>query len=81
MSERDVNAEGLEKSFASNVMGESMREVNVWILQSQYPFKDTHLSLSLGVYILTKGLIPLLEKIAEPRVVSLKPTTHWHHHW
>jgi hypothetical protein len=29
MSERDVNAEGLEKSFASNVMGESMREVNV----------------------------------------------------
>uniref|UniRef100_A0A8C8IG84 Flj13639 n=1 Tax=Oncorhynchus tshawytscha TaxID=74940 RepID=A0A8C8IG84_ONCTS len=44
MSERDVNAEGLEKSFASNVM---------------------------GVYILTRGLIPLLEKSAEPRVITV----------
>ncbi|KAM6969761.1 DHRS-12_like_SDR_c-like domain-containing protein [Aplochiton taeniatus] len=44
MSQRDVNAEGLEKSFASNV---------------------------LGVYILTKSLIPLLEKSADPRVITL----------
>ncbi|CAG6007900.1 unnamed protein product [Menidia menidia] len=42
MSQRDVNAEGLEKSFAINV---------------------------LGVYILTKSLIPLLEKSADPRVI------------
>ncbi|KAM9800963.1 DHRS-12_like_SDR_c-like domain-containing protein [Neosynchiropus ocellatus] len=44
MSERDVNAEGLEKSFATNV---------------------------LGVYILTKSLIPLLEKSADPRVITV----------
>nr|ACO09846.1 Retinol dehydrogenase 12 [Osmerus mordax] len=44
MTQREVNAEGLEKSFASNV---------------------------LGVYILTKALIPLLEKSADPRVVSV----------
>ncbi|XP_069003573.1 DHRS-12_like_SDR_c-like domain-containing protein isoform X1 [Embiotoca jacksoni] len=44
MSQRDVNAEGLEKSFATNV---------------------------LGVYILTKSLIPLLEKSADPRVISV----------
>ncbi|CAB1450703.1 unnamed protein product [Pleuronectes platessa] len=44
MGERDVNAEGLEKSFATNV---------------------------LGVYILTKSLIPLLEKSADPRVISV----------
>ncbi|XP_068441885.1 DHRS-12_like_SDR_c-like domain-containing protein [Clinocottus analis] len=44
MSQRDVNTEGLEKSFACNV---------------------------LGVYILTKGLIPLLEKSADPRVVTV----------
>ncbi|XP_034403993.1 DHRS-12_like_SDR_c-like domain-containing protein [Cyclopterus lumpus] len=44
MSQRDVNAEELEKSFASNV---------------------------LGVYILTKSLIPLLEKSADPRVVTV----------
>ncbi|XP_037534379.1 DHRS-12_like_SDR_c-like domain-containing protein [Nematolebias whitei] len=44
MSQRDVNAEGLEKSFAVNV---------------------------LGVYILTKSLIPLLEKSPEPRVISV----------
>ncbi|XP_062328660.1 DHRS-12_like_SDR_c-like domain-containing protein isoform X2 [Osmerus eperlanus] len=44
MTQREVNAEGLEKSFASNV---------------------------LGVYILTKALIPLLEKSAEPRVVTV----------
>ncbi|KAM8903868.1 DHRS-12_like_SDR_c-like domain-containing protein [Spinachia spinachia] len=44
MSQRDVNAEGLEKSFASNV---------------------------LGVYILTKGLIPLMEKSADPRVITV----------
>ncbi|XP_061637607.1 DHRS-12_like_SDR_c-like domain-containing protein [Phyllopteryx taeniolatus] len=44
MSQRDVNAEGLEKSFATNV---------------------------LGVYILTKSLIPLLEKSADPRVLTV----------
>ncbi|XP_056466705.1 DHRS-12_like_SDR_c-like domain-containing protein [Gadus chalcogrammus] len=44
MSQREENAEGLEKSFASNV---------------------------LGVYILTKSLIALLEKSAEPRVVTV----------
>uniref|UniRef100_A0A674NS99 Dehydrogenase/reductase 12-like a n=1 Tax=Takifugu rubripes TaxID=31033 RepID=A0A674NS99_TAKRU len=44
MSQRDVNAEGLEKSFATNV---------------------------LGVYILTKSLIPLLEKSADPRVITV----------
>uniref|UniRef100_A0A3Q3FTM3 Dehydrogenase/reductase 12-like a n=1 Tax=Labrus bergylta TaxID=56723 RepID=A0A3Q3FTM3_9LABR len=41
---RDVNTEGLEKSFATNV---------------------------LGVYILTKSLIPLLEKSADPRVITV----------
>ncbi|XP_010770212.1 dehydrogenase/reductase SDR family member 12-like, partial [Notothenia coriiceps] len=45
LSEREVNTEGLEKSFATNV---------------------------LGVYILTKSLIPLLEKSPDPRVVSLR---------
>ncbi|XP_061774837.1 DHRS-12_like_SDR_c-like domain-containing protein isoform X1 [Nerophis ophidion] len=44
MSQRDVNTEGLEKSFATNV---------------------------LGVYILIKGLIPLLEKSADPRVITV----------
>uniref|UniRef100_A0A3Q3W705 Uncharacterized protein n=1 Tax=Mola mola TaxID=94237 RepID=A0A3Q3W705_MOLML len=44
MSQRDINAEGLEKSFATNV---------------------------LGVYILTKSLIPLLEKSADPRVITV----------
>ncbi|XP_030236871.1 DHRS-12_like_SDR_c-like domain-containing protein [Gadus morhua] len=44
MSQREENTEGLEKSFASNV---------------------------LGVYILTKSLITLLEKSAEPRVVTV----------
>lgn len=29
----------------------------------------------LGVYILTKSLIPLLEKSADPRVVSLRDTS------
>uniref|UniRef100_A0A3P9GY42 Flj13639 n=1 Tax=Oryzias latipes TaxID=8090 RepID=A0A3P9GY42_ORYLA len=42
MSQRDVNAEGLEKSFAVNV---------------------------LGIYILTKSLVPLLEKSPDPRVI------------
>ncbi|XP_055022970.1 DHRS-12_like_SDR_c-like domain-containing protein isoform X1 [Boleophthalmus pectinirostris] len=44
MSQREVNAEGLEKSFATNV---------------------------LGVYILTKCLIPLIEKSADPRVITV----------
>lgn len=44
MSQREVNAEGLEKSFATNV---------------------------LGVYILTKSLIPLIEKSADPRVITV----------
>ncbi|XP_051935028.1 DHRS-12_like_SDR_c-like domain-containing protein [Hippocampus zosterae] len=44
MSQREVNAEGLEKGFATNV---------------------------LGVYILTKSLIPLLEKSADPRVITV----------
>uniref|UniRef100_A0A8C7Y871 Dehydrogenase/reductase 12-like a n=1 Tax=Oryzias sinensis TaxID=183150 RepID=A0A8C7Y871_9TELE len=44
MSQRDVNAEGLEKSFAVNV---------------------------LGIYILTKSLVPLLEKSPDPRVISV----------
>ncbi|TMS07350.1 Dehydrogenase/reductase SDR family member 12 [Larimichthys crocea] len=44
MSQRDVNAEGLEKSFATNV---------------------------LAIYILTKSLIPLLEKSADPRVITV----------
>ncbi|KAL2096297.1 hypothetical protein ACEWY4_008445 [Coilia grayii] len=44
MTKREVNAEGLEKSFASN---------------------------SLAVYILTKSLIPLLEKSPDPRVVTV----------
>lgn len=29
----------------------------------------------LGIYILTKSLIPLLEKSADPRVVSLRDTS------
>ncbi|KAJ4920189.1 hypothetical protein JOQ06_012512 [Pogonophryne albipinna] len=44
LSEREVNTEGLEKSFATNV---------------------------LGVYILTKSLIPLLEKSPDPRVITV----------
>lgn len=44
MSEREVNAEGLEKSFATNV---------------------------LGVFILTKSLIPLIEKSPDPRVITV----------
>ncbi|XP_034023709.1 LOW QUALITY PROTEIN: DHRS-12_like_SDR_c-like domain-containing protein [Thalassophryne amazonica] len=44
MSQKEVNAEGQEKSFATNV---------------------------LGVYILTKSLIPLLEKSADPRVITV----------
>lgn len=50
MSERDVNAEGLEKSFATNVMGESMTEVNVNTSVS-IPFeRHTSLSISRCVY-------------------------------
>ncbi|XP_030634649.1 DHRS-12_like_SDR_c-like domain-containing protein [Chanos chanos] len=44
MVKREVNAEGLEKSFACN---------------------------SLAVYILTKSLIPLLEKSPDPRVITV----------
>ncbi|KAI9528982.1 Dehydrogenase/reductase SDR member 12 [Dissostichus eleginoides] len=44
LSEREENTEGLEKSFATNV---------------------------LGVYILTKSLIPLLEKSPDPRVITV----------
>ncbi|CAL8350503.1 unnamed protein product [Lota lota] len=44
MSQREENTEGLEKSFATNV---------------------------LGVYILTKSLTALLEKSADPRVVTV----------
>ncbi|XP_062408369.1 DHRS-12_like_SDR_c-like domain-containing protein isoform X1 [Sardina pilchardus] len=44
MTKREVTADGLEKSFASN---------------------------SLAVYILTKSLIPLLEKSPDPRVVTV----------
>ncbi|XP_031429934.1 DHRS-12_like_SDR_c-like domain-containing protein isoform X2 [Clupea harengus] len=44
LTKREVNAEGLEKSFASN---------------------------SLAIYILTKSLIPLLEKSTDPRVVTV----------
>lgn len=51
MSERDVNAEGLEKSFATNVMGESMTEVNGNTSVSKpLPFKTPrkkHISLYL----------------------------------
>ncbi|XP_064159419.1 DHRS-12_like_SDR_c-like domain-containing protein [Anguilla rostrata] len=44
MNEREVNTDGLEKSFATN---------------------------TLGVYILTKSLIPLLEKSSDPRVITV----------
>lgn len=30
MSQRDVNAEGLEKSFAVNVLGKSKAEYEAW---------------------------------------------------
>lgn len=30
MSQREVNAEGLEKSFATNVLGESRESAEVW---------------------------------------------------
>uniref|UniRef100_A0A8D0ALA7 Dehydrogenase/reductase 12-like a n=1 Tax=Sander lucioperca TaxID=283035 RepID=A0A8D0ALA7_SANLU len=53
MSQRDTNAEGLEKSFASNVL-------------VMFCF-----CCPLGVYILTKSLIPLLEKSADPRVITV----------
>lgn len=67
MSQRDVNAEGLEKSFATNVLGESvsgrMGGKDEAVMKSSF-------SSPLGVYILTKSLVPLLEKSADPRVVS-----------
>ncbi|KAM9812212.1 DHRS-12_like_SDR_c-like domain-containing protein [Syngnathus typhle] len=44
MSQREVNTEGLEKAFATNV---------------------------LGIYILIKSLIPLLEKSADPKVITV----------
>ncbi|XP_061073414.1 DHRS-12_like_SDR_c-like domain-containing protein [Conger conger] len=44
VTQREVNSDGLEKSFATN---------------------------TLGVYILTKSLIPLLEKSSEPRVITV----------
>lgn len=68
MSQRDVNAEGLEKSFATNVLGESVSEQR-WEGKMRLVMKSSFSSL-LGVYILTKSLIPLLEKSADPRVVS-----------
>lgn len=68
MSQRDVNAEGLEKSFATNVLGESVSE-DGWEGKMRLVVKSSFSSL-LGVYILTKSLIPLLEKSADPRVVS-----------
>lgn len=80
MSQRDVNAEGLEKSFATNVLGES----NVWLrFEENINGKETWGLVMksvfyhpLGVYILTKSLIPLLEKSADPRVVSLRHTSY-----
>lgn len=71
MSQRDVNAEGLEKSFATNVLGESVSEER-WEGKTRLVMKRSFSSLP-GVYILTKSLIPLLEKSAEPRVVSPVP--------
>ncbi|KAG9348299.1 hypothetical protein JZ751_002034 [Albula glossodonta] len=44
VKQREVNADGLEKNFASN---------------------------TLGVYILTKSMIPLLEKSTDPRVITV----------
>ncbi|XP_076600525.1 dehydrogenase/reductase SDR family member 12 [Chaetodon auriga] len=44
MHKRELNAEGLEKNFATNTM---------------------------GVYILTQGLIPLLQKSRDPRVITV----------
>lgn len=69
MSQRDVNAEGLEKSFATNVLGESVSEEG-WEGGKEEAVTKPSFSSLLGVYILTKSLIPLLEKSADPRVVS-----------
>lgn len=69
MSQRDVNAEGLEKSFATNVLGESVSEEG-WEGGKEEAVTKPSFSSLLGVYILTKSLVPLLEKSADPRVVS-----------
>lgn len=80
MSQRDVNVEGLEKSFATNVMGEShvrgevwrkpREEKQMWLRSCCVCPPSPILVCPLAIYILTKSLIPLLEKSADPRVVS-----------
>lgn len=66
---RETNAEGLEKNFATNTMGE------LFTFQSVSTTTATGLDLPLpsvlGVYILTDSLIPLLQKSRDPRVVGL----------
>lgn len=79
MSQRDVNTEGLEKSFATNVLGQSSVGGEVWRQLMGRREGDSSDSFffyrPLGVYILTKSLIPLLEKSADPRVVSPSNTS------
>lgn len=71
MSQRDVNAEGLEKSFATNVLGESsVRVRRTTFIGNRGMVMKVCFCLLPGVYILTKSLIPLLEKSGDPRVVS-----------
>lgn len=74
MSERDVNAEGLEKSFASNVLGESQVRGQGSGARGRVDDFFYFCSCPPGVYILTKSLIPLIEKSADPRVVSPRDT-------
>lgn len=74
---RELNAEGLEKNFATNTMGET----SLWCLRVPCCcICNSVLTLSLGVYILTQSLIPLLQKSRDPRVVRARTRTNTHTH-
>lgn len=65
---RELNAEGLEMNFATNTMGETRsRDQNETCLKTV--LNQFYSSASVGVYILTQTLIPLLQKSRDPRVV------------
>ncbi|KAI4888175.1 hypothetical protein NFI96_014758, partial [Prochilodus magdalenae] len=55
INQRELTSDGLEKNFATNTLGKAY----------------TVLVFCLGAYVLTKCLIPLLEKSREPRVITV----------
>uniref|UniRef100_A0A8B9J8N0 Si:ch211-165b10.3 n=1 Tax=Astyanax mexicanus TaxID=7994 RepID=A0A8B9J8N0_ASTMX len=56
VNQRELTSDGLEKNFATNTLE----------IRKNYPT-----TFRVGVYVLTKCLIPLLEKSRDPRVITV----------